>query len=163
MPTALQKKRGRRWVIGVTAFLFVPIVFDSILVYSALSDEHFAVEPDYYQKALDWDRAAEQNQRNAELRWTIALAVDPVVINGARTVRAAVLDAEGQPMTDATVVAVAFSHLRAADRRDLEFGADEQGALTASLRAPRPGRWQFRLRAEWRGRVFTDVQDLEIK
>ena len=43
------------------------------MVYVATSDGSFAVEPDYYQKALHWDDARSAAAENAGLGWTVEL------------------------------------------------------------------------------------------
>lgn len=85
------------------------------LIVSAHSDECFAVEPDYYAKAVRWDDTARQARENARLGWTISLDQRD------RQLFATVRRSDGSPITAAEVRAVAFAHVRAAERCDLRF------------------------------------------
>ena len=52
------------WVGLILALLAGQIVLMVAMVYLATSDASFAIEPDYYQKGLNWDAVAAQVRQN---------------------------------------------------------------------------------------------------
>lgn len=62
------------------------------------------IEPDYYTKALNWDRTQAQAQRNRSLGWSVTPSVLPGH-DGKPRLYLTVLDGAGNPMRAATVKA----------------------------------------------------------
>ena len=108
-------KQGWHWMVLVGFLMAIVLVANLILVYFATSDPSFAVEEDYYQKALDWDERRAQDAANAELGWTASFDVARTRNNdGTVQVRTLLADRTGRPVRDAAVRIEAFHNARAA-------------------------------------------------
>lgn len=143
------------WPLGVVGALGVSLSVCTITVIAATSDKSFAIEDDYYAKAVAWDDTAAQRVRNEELGWNANIAVFE-----SGEIRVELLDAVGQPISDAHLSALAFHH---ADRRAaveiLLAESHEPGVYRGSVDTPRAGVWQVRARARARGETFTATTD----
>jgi nitrogen fixation protein FixH len=123
-------------------------------VYLAHSDRSFAVEPDYYQKALSWDQTAAQDRRNAVLGWKTELTVGPRGGTG-RAVCLRLKDSEGGPVAGAAVDLIAFHSARAGQRLAATLSEISPGLYQAALPIERSGAWEFRLTVRRGTETFT--------
>jgi len=143
-------KRDWIWPAIVVGLLVLGVGANVLLMLYATGDPSFAVEPDYYAKALAWDDHMAQERRNADLGWTIALdlASGPAS-TGLVGVAATVTDRQGALIEDATVSIEAFSYARGNEK--------VTAVLPADLPLPRKGLWEFRCTARRGEDVFTAV------
>ncbi|RMF85709.1 MAG: hypothetical protein D6744_00935 [Planctomycetota bacterium] len=159
-PQRLEQLKRRAWVWPaiVIALLSGHLLVGAVSFYIANSDPSVAIEPDYYKKALDWDRTAAQMRVNAELGWSTDLSVsreaDP---RGRRTVALAVRDASGEPIRGAQVTYEAFAQARANRRLTGVFDPREPGVYAADLLLLRDGMWEFRFTIERGEQRFTCI------
>jgi len=124
----------------------------------ATSNPSYAVEEDYYDKALAWDAKRHQDAVNADLGWTLGAAVDaPAVAGGPAIVTATLVDRDGQPVDGATVAIEAFHNARADLILRARLGAAGEGRYTAELPMRRDGRWEMRFTAQRGVDRFTAV------
>ena len=160
--TRAPRKKGWYWpwVIGIG--LFVGITPNFFLLFFALSDPSFAVEDDYYRKALDWDQTMEQMRVNEALGWSLDLDLERVSRpDGSRKLGLRVLDREGQPLEDCRVSLLYFHNARSGNR--FEESISSRGALHESvLSMRRPGVWEMRFRVERGDEVFTETVTREL-
>ena len=142
------------WLVG--GLMAVVLAANAILIYLAISDPSFAVEPDSYRKALLWDEKRAQDARNLELGWRLE-----VEVAGAE-VRLRLADAAGIPIEDARVQLEAFHGARAAEilRADLAHGAGAD--YVAALPLARPGLWEFRILVSRGVERFTRTSTVEL-
>jgi nitrogen fixation protein FixH len=148
----------RYWPVALVLLIGSAFSANLLLLYLATTDPDFSVEPDYYAKALDWDRQRLQADQNARLGWTAELTVEPKrSIDGSQVVQVRITDESAQAVVGASVSLTAFSNARAADRQHVTLLATEDGSYRATLRFHRPGLWEFRLGAERGDDVFTDI------
>lgn len=124
------------------------------LVYAAHSDPSFAVEPDYYAKAVRWDDIAHQAQENKRLGWTITMPECSL-----RRASIRLSDGKDQALIGATVTAVAFANARANERLTLEFVDEGDGRYSAPLTPERGGLWRFRFNVVLGGDTVTSEFD----
>ena len=123
-------------------------------------DPSFAVEPEYYRKAIQWDAAAAQLRADKALGWTVKMETGPRSgILGERRLACRLADREGKPIAGAAVEIETFHLARGADRiRGIL--ADEGGGLyAAALKLRRPGLWECRLTVRQGDQVFTHAED----
>jgi hypothetical protein len=147
--------RGWYWPVAIVALLVGGAGANIGLMIVANRDASFAVEPDYYRKAVEWDRTMAQEARNAELGWTVAARLERAEAGRARLV-ALVRDRAGALLTGAAVVAEAFPSARAREITTFVLGpTGEAGAYAVTLPHARPGLWEVRLRVTRGGEVFT--------
>ena len=112
----------------------------------AARDPNFALEPNYYDKALHWERMQEQAVLNRRLAYRIELVPGIAVdARGNATLLVRVADASGRAANEATVRAIAFANAFASERSTLELQRTESGLYSAPLIAPRLGLWEFRV------------------
>lgn len=135
-----------------------------VTLYLAHSDASFAVEPDYYQKALTWDETAAKLERSIALGWTAAVEAGDPGAPG-RHVSVRLTDSAGAPIDGAAVSLVAFHNARAAEQIRCELpsaGTERPGVYTAQIPADRAGLWEFRITAARGGDEFAAVVRMEL-
>lgn len=144
------------WIGIIVGLLAMSVIGHAVLLISAVYDPSFAIEPDYEQKAANWDDHQRQEATNRELDWTVDLSVQASPDAGAGVgVTVDAYDRWGKPIKDARVSYEAF-HLARANRMhrgDLPHQAD--GHYTAVLPIIRSGQWEWRLVVERDGQRFT--------
>jgi nitrogen fixation protein FixH len=153
---------GWQWPLLIVALLVGGAGANLGLMLAATGDASFAVEPDYYQKALHWDETMAQEARNAALGWTIAVVFERAAQPGAVKLTARVDDRTGHAIEGAHVAVEAFHSARARRVLRATLTAAAAGRYSATLPLDRPGLWELRLRVERGDQVFTKtlVQDL---
>ncbi|MEO6598536.1 MAG: FixH family protein [Polyangiaceae bacterium] len=112
----------------------------------AVHDPNFALEPNYYDNALHWDRSQAQAAENQRLGYRITL-VSKIAADarGNAKLRVRISDADGREANDATVHATAFANAYAGEATALELQRTEPGIYAAPLNAQHLGLWEFRL------------------
>jgi nitrogen fixation protein FixH len=160
---ANETRHRRFWVGLILALLAGQIVLMGSMVYLATSDATFAIEPDYYQKGLNWNVAAAQARQNERLGWSAKIELGPDIrVTGERTLTCALADRAGQPLDGATVDAVAFSHARGSDRTAVTLLPAASGQYEAPVRFTRAGVWEFRLAIQRGPDTFTYVEQRDV-
>jgi len=149
-----------------------PLVLAGLLVGSAganigfmliaTSDPTFAVEPDYYRKAIDWDKTMAQETRNAELGWAVSARLEQAARPGQGRLVARVTDRAGAPVTGARVAVEAFPSARAGQVVTAALEPEGNGVYAGGIPLGRPGLWELRVRVTRGEQVFTRTlsQDL---
>ena len=146
--------RGWYWPVGLAALLIGSAGANIALVFLTSRDASFAVEPDYYAKALAWDETMAQQARNEALGWSIGVRVEPTGDRGSMTVAARLTDRAGAPLEGARVTIEARHNARA--NRVLTAALEPRGAgYAAAMPLARPGFWEFRVRVTRGPDVFT--------
>jgi nitrogen fixation protein FixH len=152
-----------RWPLLIVGLLALQVALGAFFVWRAVSDPSFAVEEDYYEKAVQWDAHREQAARNRDLGWVLTETVVPPPAAGTdATLQVSIHDAEGGPVAGARVHVEAFHNVRAGRvlRADLE--EIEPGRYAAPLPMRRPGLWEVRTAADRGGDHFTHVGRLHL-
>lgn len=124
----------------------------ALLIYHAHSDPSFAVEEDYYDRAVHWDDAAAQERRNAELGWRVDADLDR-----AGRVRLSLADGDGDPIEGAAATVQMFHGGRAADRQVVAMEPVGEGVYEGVGAVDREGLWELRLVASRGDEKFTAV------
>ena len=155
--------RGLGWPIAMSLILAATVVVNLWVMHLARSDPSFAVETDYYARAVHWDDELEQRRRNEALGWQLA----PSLARGdgdSTLLRVRLADAAGRPLGGAAVAVEAFAVARSAriERATLAVApGDEPGAYDGRLRMAQPGLWELRVVATRGGERFTAVRRVE--
>jgi nitrogen fixation protein FixH len=148
------RSRGWYWPVGLAALLVVSAGANIALVVITSRDASFAVEPDYYAKALAWDETMAQQARNEALGWSLGLSVEPTGERGRMTVAVGLSDGAGAPLPGARIAIEALHNARAS--RVLAAVLEPRGlGYTTVMPLARPGLWEFRLRVTRGPDVFT--------
>ena len=137
-------KKGLGWPIGIAAILFTTVASNVGVILLTKDDPSFAVEPDYYRKAVEWDSTTARRARSDALGWQVTPTVQ---VGGANSELAlALVDANGAPITDAIVTGELLHIARAAQMQAVSFAATADG-YAATVQMPRAGVWELRLDA----------------
>jgi nitrogen fixation protein FixH len=139
-----EHRRAWLWPGIVIGMLTVHTLSGLIVVFIATSDPSHAVVPNYHEKAVAWDEQRAQQRAGEALGWTtqieVALAADTL---GQRTVRASIRDADGKPLTGASVTVKAYHHARANTIIEAQLKEAAPGQYIATMDLRRPGLWAF--------------------
>ena len=150
-------KKGAVWPYLIAGALAFHVVVSLIVVFIATSDPSYAVEEDYYQKAIDWDLKRAQDRTNESLGWLFEFEVTPPERPGDQPqLEVTLADAEGAPMTGATVAVEAFHNSSSGDiLRAVLSPTGEPGLYRANLPMQHNGRWELRFTIDQGDREFT--------
>lgn len=147
-------KPGAGWPIGIVLILATSVIANFAVMRIAANDPSFAVEPDYYAKAIAYDSTLAQARINSELGWTAFASIAPdstgqVVLS----VRLATRD--GESVEGASVSAVALFVARASEADSVVLREATPGDYRASIARPHDGRWEVRVVASRDSERFT--------
>lgn len=123
-----------------------------IFIFTAITlgtgDPSFAVVPDYYEKAVDYDDRKALLVQSAALGWSVQLQpsqrADTI---GQRELVVQVLDREGEPVHGLTVRVDAYHMARAGDPVGFDCVEVLPGQYMGQSRMNREGFWQFAIEA----------------
>ena len=132
-------KTGMGWPIGVAAILGVTVIANLVVMRIANSDPAFAIEPDYYKKAVAFDSTMAIERQSLDLGWTATSSFSTGDRSDGPTLTVTLADRQAHPIEGALVTIVALANARANDM------------LSATLREVSPGRYQSPLAARFTG------------
>lgn len=145
----------KRWPVIIVAMLAANAAIVAATVKFARGDKSFAVEPDYYDKAVRWEDHQRQLAENTRLGWTVDVEPSPLIDpNGTRLVRVRVVDNAGGAVEHARVTIEAFHNARAARRSAGMLAESGDGWYSAPLPLPLGGLHTVRITAERAGDRF---------
>lgn len=150
-----------RWPLLVVGFLALSVGFNVYLMAKARGDRAFAVESDYYQKAMHWDERVQREADSQALGWTVS--VDLVPGRSAPALTFTVRDRDGRPVEGATGTVRARHNARANDVLQSAVSPREPGVYGAELEMKRMGLWEIELALERGTEKFQTIvrRDLE--
>jgi nitrogen fixation protein FixH len=137
-------KRGMQWPIGIAVILALTVISNVWLAVIASRDEAFAVEPDYYQKAVRFDDEMALRAESARLGWRVVPRLRLGTPASAGSLTATVTDSSGAPVQGAQVEVLAMHNARASRQLTATLAEAGNGAYSAPLDAQRPGEWELR-------------------
>lgn len=152
-------KRATRWPLAITAVLTVFVAVNVALFRVAGDDPSFAVEPDYYARAVNWDSTMAQARRNHTLGWRLAPSLGPVS-NASAVLRVSLTDSTGNPIEGATVRVAALFNARASAVIHSTL-AHDGGEYVARLPMRHAGLWELRFDVTRGGQHFTATSRLD--
>jgi nitrogen fixation protein FixH len=140
-------KKGMGWPIGITVILLATVASNVGVVLLTKDDPSFAVEPDYYRKAVTWDSMQLVRARSDALAWQVAANVTNASAERA-TLSLALTDSTGAAVEGATIAGELRHLARAADVQLVTFTATPDGHYAASVPMARAGVWELRVTAD---------------
>ena len=155
-------KRGGWWPIAITGALAATVGANIWVMVIASDDPSFAIEPDYYRKALAWDTTMAQAAHNAALGWRITPAMGPIARDGRAIVTARLTDSTGAVIRDAVVHVSALPIARSTAVQQIVLVPDGDGEYAAQFDARRPGQWELRFDAAVGRDRFTQVSRVDV-
>ncbi len=152
-----------RWPLFIIGLLVLQVAVGVFFVWKATSDPSFAVEEDYYNKAMNWEAAQAQAKNNQELGWVIAESFSPPQVLGADpTLEVSLTDAEGKPITGARLQVETFHNVRAGHILRATLDERDPGVYAAQLPMFRAGLWEIRYTVDLRDTRFTYVSKTHL-
>jgi len=147
-------KRGWQWPLLVTAALAFTVGVNVVMFFAAKSDPNgTVVEPDYYRKAVEWDRTMAQRSASDALGWT-ATATLAAHTDALREIRVVLRDSTGAAVTDADVRVTLIHNSEAAKLVEGTLTPQPTGDYAHAMLAPHAGRWEVRVTARRGGERF---------
>jgi len=152
-------RKGFQWPIFVVALLGVTVVVNTVMLMIALSDPSFAIEENYYQKAVDWDKKREQLAINKKLGWSLQMETVSKSAHDKTLIRVKLVDKNNKPITGAQIKAVYFHNARASVKSKLEFIAQKPNTdgYLAQTYLRSSGLWIFRCEVKAGKSFFTET------
>ncbi len=156
-------RKDRIWPTIVTGVLVGNLVLGVVLVRIATGDDHFAVEPDYYRRAIGWDTVQAQARQNVALGWQVTATVAPISPTTATELRLHLTDRDGVPVRvdQAQIEARPIAYASEVVRGTATLTA-ELGSLRAVMPLHRVGLWEFQVTATSGNDHFTETLRLEL-
>ncbi|MGF1511674.1 MAG: FixH family protein [Myxococcota bacterium] len=150
-------KNGAWFPYMLIGLLLVSVGANVYLIIRATNDPSFAVEPDYYAKAVDWDVQRAEQAASDRLGWNVDMEFT------ATELRVHLLDSAGIPVDGATVEVEVFHNARAQNRIAAVMRPDGPGEYVLNRPFEREGLWEVRLSAVRRDDRFVHVQREELR
>ncbi len=142
----MKLKPGLAWPLILGGLLTAHVVTMLAFVWIANSNPSYAVEKDYYQKALEWDSHRAREAASAALGWTVKVSVDRDAPEGP-VLRVRLTGPEG-PVTGASLHVEAFHMAHSADPLEARLRESGPGLYTAAMPMRHNGKWEVRLVAD---------------
>ena len=152
---------AQRWPAAIIAVLVGQMAFGVWTARVAGSDPHFAVEPNYYDRAVNWDATMAQSRKDRALGWH-ANATLTRSVGTAATLHVSLTDSSGTPIVADSITAdvLAIAHSDVIDRVTLSSnGAEYTGAVISAGN----GLWEIQLRARRGADLFTSTLRAELR
>jgi len=127
-----------------------------VLTYIAVDDPHFALEPNYYDKAVHWDQARAAARRSSETGFQLKVA-PLLAADGVAPLELELRDRAGNAVQGAEVTVEAFPNAYANHVQRVTLREVTPGRYRAELRGAVLGLWELRLTATSGGARFEQV------
>jgi hypothetical protein len=153
----IPERRARLpWAFVPVALLLTSALGVGSMAIIAVRDPHFATEPDYYQKAIGWDRTQAQAATNQRLGYLVELpAVVRFDAQGHATLELTLSDRHHQRVPGAELAAEAFANAYSGRLVGVRFEERSPGLYRAELTVNHPGQWVFQIVGSVGGERFT--------
>jgi FixH protein len=151
------------WALVPVALLLSSALGVGAMAIVAVRDPHFATEPDYYQKAISWDRTQAQVAENQRLGyWVEAPAQLDFDERGQATLELKLNDRLGQPVSGARLTADAFANAYSGRIAHVVFEEASTGLYRAKLTVIHRGQWVIKIAGSTAGDHFTSEIRLNL-
>lgn len=161
----LARRAAWFWGTLVVTFLGMQVAIGAVAIVLATGDPSVAVVPDYYQKALDWDKSMEAQRVSDLLGWTANIQIgEPLDQTGQRYLSVRVLDSAGNGVDDLQGKMRLFHHARAMDIQEVYLEFLGSGVYRGKCLMERDGYWDAELKFAGKedAERFLDVQTIEL-
>lgn len=156
-------KRGGWWPVGITCVLAATVAANIWVMIIAKDDPSFAIEPDYYKKAVAWDSTLARATESARLGWRLTPRLSPIAADGGARLSATLSDSTGAPIAGAVVRVSALPVARANEVHEVTLAASVPGEYVTHFEARRPGQWELRFDVRTASAHFTEVARVEAR
>ena len=153
-------RSGIGWPIGVAVVLALTVGANIWVAFIAGDDPSFAIEQDYYRKAVTWDSTLAQQRVNERLGWHLIPTLGAVGRGTTTPLTVRLVDSTGMPISDATVHVSAFFNARANTVVEAALTPDASG-YEARLPIAHAGAWELRFEVRRGDQRFTAVSRVD--
>jgi nitrogen fixation protein FixH len=137
-------RRAWVWPGIVIGLLTMQVIICLAAYLVATSDPSQVIVSNYHEKALAWDQHMAELRAGEALGWLAELKVaGEADMLGERTVRLSLKDAQGEPLTGASVGVSAFHFARADITFDTDLKEAVPGEYVGRLKMRKAGRWEL--------------------
>ena len=144
--TETPSNAGRVWAWVPALLLGATLLGLGTLAYIAIDDPHFALEPNYYDKAVHWDTARAEARENEVLGLKIALSAPLVVAaDGRLDIALSVQTRRDLPLSGAVLELEAFPNAYASRVQHISLRETAPGAYAGALSQAVRGLWELRI------------------
>jgi hypothetical protein len=158
------KASGARWALVPVGLLVSSVAGFTWMAFIAIHDPNFALEPNYYQKALHWDQTQGQAATNQRLAYHFSVPSSFTLdAQGRATFSLKLSDGSGRPISGARVLAEAFPNAFSTEIANLTFQEHEPGSYSATVNAKRAGVWELRLEVQNGAERATTIERCELR
>ena len=159
MTTTEQAKRVKRarWPWIIVGLLGGHVTIMVVAVIIATNDRSFAVVPNYYQRAVNWDQTQAQKRASEKLGWHVRVEasnqVDPI---GRRAMSFVLTDADGKALDHAVLEIEYFHDSHGDEEKQVKLTPDatDPSRFTVLLPMRYAGNWEFHFTATAGGKTF---------
>ncbi|MCC7053166.1 MAG: FixH family protein [Gemmatimonadaceae bacterium] len=144
---------SNRWPVAIVTVLLAQVAFGVWMSRIARADPHFAVEPDYYSRAVNWDATMAQSRLDRALGWQATASLVRTA-GTAATLQVSLRDSTGAPVRADSVSAAVLAVAHAGDVSQLTL-APAGDTYTVPVAVAARGLWEVQLRAVRGTDVFT--------
>lgn len=152
---------ARFWAWLPAGLLGIILVGLGSLAVIAADDPGFALERDYYQKAVTFDRELAQRAENARLEWRFEVSVGTPGADGTATMSVEIADPAG-PLSGARVQVEALRNAAASLVLEAVLPESGPGQYETELRLNHGGLWEVRVAAEQGSSRVTHVARIDV-
>jgi len=154
---SISHRRARLpWAFVPVALLLSSAVGVGSMAIVAVRDPHFATEPDYYQKAIRWDRTQAQAATNQRLGYVVKVpGALPIDQHGHASLELALSDRLGKPVNGARLTAEAFANAYSSEQMPMVLEEKSPGRYSARFAVHHLGQWVFEVTGTAGGEHFT--------
>lgn len=156
-------KKGWQWPVLVSLALAFTVGVNVVMLFAAGADPNgTVVEPDYYRKAVEWDRTMARRAASEALGWTAAATLGAIgdaedatsatgatagvgTGDGTRMLSVELRDASGATIADADVSATLIHNREASTPVVLTLRAVGAGRYEAAGALVHAGQWEVRV------------------
>jgi nitrogen fixation protein FixH len=137
-------KRGWQWPVLIALSLAFTVGVNVVMLFAAGSDPNgTVVEPDYYRKAVEWDRTMARRAASASLGWSATAELGAAQATS-RDLRVVLRDSAAAPITDAEVSATLIHNREASTPVAVTLRAAD-GAYVGAGALAHGGQWEVRV------------------
>ncbi len=155
-------RRAWLWPTLIVGLLCVHTIGLIFVAFIASSDPSFAVEPDYYAKALAWDESRKDARDPALDGFELTTHLRPVAGKQALGHLTLEVHRDQQAVEGLTVEAIAYHIGRADDRQAVVLTESAPGVYAAEVNLRRDGRWEARYLVTTPDRVYAFSKRMEV-
>lgn len=133
------------------------------MAYLAIDDPSFALEPNYYDKAVHWERSQAEARDSQALGLQLSL-LRPLASSalGEVELELGIHDRQGLPVRDAAVQLEAFPNAYATQIQQVTLHESSPGVYRGKLARGVRGLWELRLRVSQGSSHFRQVMRVDV-